>query len=164
MGDDGEAELSPQRSRISRRRDGTYRVELPSEERDLLRALPRQLRSLLEEQPTEPTLRRLFPPAYPVDPAHEKEYQELVGDDLRSGHAAALELLEQTADATELDEEQLLSWMRALNQLRLVIGTRLDVDDDTSGRLPDPTEPDAHVRSVFLYLGWLQEQVVDALS
>ena len=164
MGDDGEAELKAPRRRVSRRRDGTYRVQLPEGERALLRALPGQLRSLLVSEPADPSLRRLFPPAYPVDPAHEKEYREIVGDDLLDGHVAALEVLEETADAEKLDEEQLLAWMRALNQLRLVLGTRLNVDDDSSGRMPDPDEPDAEVRSVFLYLGWLQEQVVAALS
>lgn len=164
MGDDGEAELKVPRRRVSRRRDGTYRVQLPEGERALLRALPGQLRSLLGAEPSDPSLRRLFPPAYPVDPAHEEEYRELVGEELLDGHLAALKVLEDTADAERLDEAQLLAWMRALNQLRLVLGTRLDVDDETSGRLPDPDEPDAEVRGVFIYLGWLQEQVVSALS
>jgi len=149
---------------VSRRRDGTYRIQLPEGERALLRALPGQLRSLLISEPADPSLRRLFPPAYPVHPENEKEYRELVGEDLLDGHVAALQLLEETADAEHLDEEQLLAWMRALNQLRLVVGTRLDVDDESSGELPDPDDPDAEVRGVFLYLGWLQEQVVAALS
>lgn len=149
---------------MSRRRDGTYRIQLPEGERALLRALPGQLRSLLISEPADPSLRRLFPPAYPVHPENEKEYRELVGEDLLDGHVAALQLLEDTADAEQLDEEQLLAWMRALNQLRLVVGTRLDVDDESSGELPDPDDPDAEVRGVFLYLGWLQEQVVAALS
>ena len=149
---------------MSRRRDGTYRIQLPEGERALLRALPGQLRSLLISEPADPSLRRLFPPAYPVHPENEKEYRELVGEDLLDGHVAALQLLEETADAEHLDEEQLLAWMRALNQLRLVVGTRLDVDDESSGELPDPDDPDAEVRGVFLYLGWLQEQVVAALS
>ena len=130
----------------------------------LLKALPGQLRALLLSEPAEPSLRRLFPPAYPVDPENEKEYRELVGEDLLDGHVAALQVLETTADAESLDEEQLLAWMRSLNQLRLVLGTRLDVDDETSGEPPDPDDPDAEVRGVFLYLGWLQEQVVRALS
>ena len=149
---------------MSRRRDGTYRIQLPEGERALLRALPGQLRSLLVSEPADPSLRRLFPPAYPVHPDNEKEYRELVGEDLLDGHVAALQLMEETADSESLDEEQLLAWMRALNQLRLVLGTRLDVDDESSGELPDPKDPDAEVRSVFLYLGWLQEQVVAALS
>ena len=164
MGDHGEAELKTPRKRVARRRDGSYRIDLPEEERALLRALPGQLRSLLSSEPGDPSLRRLFPPAYPVHPENEKEYRELVGDDLLEGHLAALDTLEETADAQQLDQEQLLAWMRSLNQLRLVLGTRLDVDEETSGLLPDPQDPDADVRSVFLYLGWLQEQVVDALS
>ena len=164
MGDHGEAELNIPRRRVSRRRDGTYRIQLPDGERALLRSLPGQLRSLLSAEPADPSLRRLFPPAYPVDPDNEKEYRELVGDDLLEGHVAALQTLEETADADKLDQEQLLAWMRALNQLRLVLGTRLDVDDETSGLIPDPDDPDAEVRSVFVYLGWLQEQVVSALS
>lgn len=130
----------------------------------MLRALPGQLRSLLLSESADPSLRRLFPPAYPVDPEHETEYRELVGDDLLDGHVAALQVLESTAGAEDLDEEQLVAWMRALNQLRLVLGTRLDVDDESSGELPDPDDPDADVRNVFIYLGWLQEQVVSALS
>ena len=149
---------------MARRRNGTFRIQLPVEERALLRALPGQLRNLLTTSPSDPSLGRLFPPAYPVDPENEEEYRDLVGDDLLQGHLAALQTLEDTADAEELDEEQVMAWMRSLNQLRLVIGTRLDVDDESSGHLPDPTEPDAELRSVFLYLGWLQEQVVDALS
>lgn len=149
---------------MSRRRDGTYRIQLPEGERALLRSLPVQLRSLLGSEPTDPSLRRLFPPAYPTDPDNEKEYRDLVRDDLLDGHVEALRVLESTADAESLDEAQLLAWMRALNQLRLVLGTRLDVDDESSSRLPDPDDPDAEVRGVFIYLGWLQEQVVSALS
>ncbi|HUR49762.1 MAG TPA: DUF2017 family protein [Acidimicrobiales bacterium] len=149
---------------MSRRRDGTYRIELPEGERALLRALPGQLQSLLRSEPADPSLRRLFPPAYPVHPDNEQEYRELVGEDLLDGHLSALKLLASTADAETLDEEQLVAWMRALNQLRLVLGTRLDVDDESSGELPDPGDPDAEVRNVFIYLGWLQEQVVSALS
>jgi hypothetical protein len=43
---------------IDRRRDGSYRVRLPAEERDILAALPGQLREALDAG--EPTLYRLF--------------------------------------------------------------------------------------------------------
>lgn len=150
--------------RVSRRRDGSYRIDLPEEERHLLRNLPGQLRQVLEADRSDPSLRRLFPPAYPLDAQEDGEYHRLVGDQLLENHVGALEILQSTADADQLDEEQLMAWMRALNQLRLVLGTRLDVTDETSGHLPDPGDPDAEVRTVFIYLGWLQEQVVAALS
>ena len=49
-----------------------------------------------------------------------------------------------------------------LNSLRLVLGTRLDVDEE----LPDldPSDPQAPVYAVYEYLGWLLSQVVDALG
>ncbi len=150
--------------RIKRRRDGTFRLELPDDERALLASLPGQLKEVLEHQPEDPNLKRLFPPAYPVDPEEEGEYRRLMGDDLAAEHLKALDVLGATADETSLTEDQLLAWMRAINQLRLVLGTRLDVDDESSGMLPDPEAPDADVRTVFIYLGWLQEQVVEALS
>jgi hypothetical protein len=130
----------------------------------LLRSLPAQLRELLAEDRSDPTLRRLFPVAYPVDPEFDEEYNSLVGDELADNHREALGVLASTAGEERLSEDQLLAWMRALNQLRLVLGTRLDVDDETSSYLPDPDDPDAPVRTAFIYLGWLQEQVVEALS
>jgi len=150
--------------RIKRRRDGSYKLDLPDDERTLLASLPGQLQEVLEHQPDDPALRRLFPPAYPVDRDEEDEYRRLMGDDLAAGHLQALQVLGATAAENSLTEEQLMIWLRAINQLRLVLGTRLDVDEETSGMLPDPEEPDADVRTVFIYLGWLQEQVVEALS
>ena len=62
---------------IDRRRDGSYRVRLPADERDVLAALPAQLREAL--QAGEPTLYRLFPPAFVEDDIANAEYARLVG-------------------------------------------------------------------------------------
>jgi len=63
------------RSRIRRTRRGTYRVELPEEERDLLRRLLPQLRSLLaDEDPGDGRTRRLHPPAYTDDDDADADY------------------------------------------------------------------------------------------
>ena len=56
---------------------------------------------------------------------------ELIGDELTNKHVAALNTVEATLEAKRLDEEQMVAWMHAINHLRLVIGTRLDVDEDT---------------------------------
>ena len=68
---------------IDRRRDGSYRVRLPQAERDVLAALPAQLREALDAG--EPTLYRLFPPAFVDDPAANAEYAQLVGSTLLDG-------------------------------------------------------------------------------
>jgi hypothetical protein len=70
----------------------------------------------------------------------------------------------QTIDAEELEEEQLTGWMAALNDLRLVLGTRLDVSEDMWDEELDPNDPRAPALGLYGYLGWLQEQVVEALA
>jgi hypothetical protein len=145
---------------IRRTRSGRYQVNLGGQERDVLAALAPQLRQLLAD-PDQDMLHRLFPPAYgaETDTAHQEEYRRLMQEDLVERHGAALEVLEQTAGADELDEAQMEAWMRALNHLRLVIGTRLDVTEED-----DPTALDDPDHQVYYLLGYLQECVVEALG
>ena len=108
-------------------------------------------------------MRRLFPPAYPDDPERDAGYQVLTRDELLEHKLAALEVVERTlASGGELDEEAMTAWMATLNSLRLVLGTRLDVDEE----LPtlDADDPLAPAYAVYEYLGWLLSQVVDALG
>ena len=70
--------------------------------------------------------------------------------------------MERTLDASELDESDLTAWMNTLNSLRLVLGTRLDVDEDPPEL--DEGDPLAPAYAVYEYLGWVLSQVVDALS
>jgi hypothetical protein len=148
--------------RVKRTRKGQYQLRLPPEERDLLRGLPGQLRELIGTD--DPSLRRLFPPAYKDDPELEAEYRHFMADDLVASHQRALDVMEETIDADQVDEDQLVGWLGALNDLRLVLGTRLDVTEDMYEREMDPDDPRAPAFAVYSYLGWLQEQVVDALS
>ena len=147
---------------IERTPDGAYRLGISAEERDVLRSLPEQLRDLLGS--ADPSLRRLSPPAHPDDPRMEAEYRELVGQELEAQRLRALDTMEATIDAEELDEEQLSAWLTALNDLRLVLGTRLDVTEELYERGVSKRDPRAQAFAVYLYLGWLEEQVVAALS
>jgi hypothetical protein len=150
------------RERVRRTGHGTYRVRLPEPERDLLASLAEQLRELLTETTDDPTVRRLFPTAYNEDPERDREYQQLVRDDLLEGRLAVLATLEATLAADELDEAELTAWLRALNDVRLVLGTRLDVSEDL--REVDADDPDAPAYAVYEYLGFLLTEVVDALA
>jgi hypothetical protein len=148
--------------RVKRTRKGEYQLRLPPEERELLRDLPAQLRDVLASD--DPALRRLFPPAYKDDAALEAEYRHFMGDDLLASHTKSLQAMEDTIDAEVVDEDQLVGWLGALNDLRLVLGTRLDVTEDMYDHEMDPGDPRAPAFAMYTYLGWLQEQVVDALS
>ncbi len=144
--------------------EGDFRLRLSDAERELLRSLPTQLRALLDEEPDDPALRRLFPPAYERDEEDEAEYRRLVGGELAEGRQAALRLLEETAGRDRLSAEELDAWLRALNDLRLVLGTKLDVTEETYASDVDPQDPRAYELSVFGYLSWLQEQLVAAAA
>jgi hypothetical protein len=51
-----------------------------------------------------------------------------------------------------------------LNDLRLVLGTHLDVTEDIDYENLDPREPRGRDLAVYGYLSWLQEQLVEALG
>jgi hypothetical protein len=146
--------------RVRRTRKGDFELRLPQAERDLLRSLPSQLRELLATD--DPSLRRLFPPAYLDDPEKDADYQRLMRDELLDRRRGALDTVEATVDATRLDEEQVLGWLEALNDLRLVLGTQLDVTEELEH--VDPDDPRAPGLAVYAYLGWLEEEVVAALE
>lgn len=150
------------RRRIERTRSGEIRLRLPARERELLRALPGQLRELFSDE--DPSLARLFPPAYVDDSDADAEYDRLVRDELVAGKLAALAVVEETAGAERLDEEQLAAWIGALNDLRLVLGTRLGVTEGTYAAALDPRAPNAQELALFGYLTWLQEQAVEVLA
>lgn len=150
--------------RVKRTRSGEYAIRFPENERELIRTLPAQLRDLLVEETDDPSLRRLFPPAYSDDDERNEEYRRLMQEDLLAKRLAAVEVMQQTADATRLDEEQLTAWMGAINDLRLVLGTRLDVTEDMYELGMADDDPRAPAFALYSWLGWLQEQIVEALS
>ena len=148
--------------RIQRDRKGGYRLRLPPEERELLRSLPAQLREVM--QTDDPSLRRLFPPAYPDDSEADDEFRRLMLEELLEGKLAALRMVEETASADHLNSEELESWLGALESLRLYLGTQLDITEEVYTGGIDPDDPDAPALALYGYLSWLQEEVVAALS
>ena len=149
-------------SAIQRTRQGDYRLRLSDAERELLQRLPNELLGLLASDPDDPTLRRLRPSAYEDDPEAQREYGRLMDAELQEGRREALRVLAETAGRDRVTAEELDAWLRALTDLRLALGTRLEVTEDTYGREIDPRDPDAYEVSVFAYLSWLQEHAVAA--
>ena len=147
--------------RVRRTRRGDFELRLPEPERAVLRSLPEQLRELLAAD--DPALERLFPPAYPDDVLLNDEYEHLVRGDLQRQKLSSAQVMEETIEAERLNEEQLVSWLGALNDFRLVLGTKLDVTEEPVNELDDD-DPDTPRLALYYYLGWLQEQVVEALA
>jgi hypothetical protein len=153
------------RYRVKRTRKGTFKLDLPTEERDALRSLFQQLRQLLADGATsddDGRARRLFPTAYASDDDAEAEYQRLMRSELVASRIEALDLVEATLDAGELSAEQLQSWMASLNAVRLVLGTLLDVAEDDRLDRVAPTDPNFEGRVLYGYLSMLLDEMVDA--
>lgn len=152
--------------RVRRRGVDRYRISLPEPEREVLAALVPQMRELLVSD--DPSLTRLFPTAYADDPERDAGYHALVRDELIEKRFAALDVVEETLEAAgrgvDVDGETLSSWMRSLNDLRLVLGTRLDVGEHDDPADISPDHPEAAAWSLYHYLGMLVSFIVDALA
>jgi hypothetical protein len=145
-------------------RDGAGGVRLRFHEGEvlLLRELLDELEGLLED-PDDPALRRLFPQAHD-DAESEEQYRALVRDQLLGGRTKAIALVRDTLGNETLGPDEADAWLRALNDLRLVLGTRLDVTEDLDYENLDLNEPRGRDLAVYGYLTWLQEQLVEALA
>ena len=107
-------------------------------------------------------VRRLYPTAYPGDDEHEAEYQRLMRDELVGSRRRSIETVRAVLVAGRADEEQLGALMQALNSLRLVLGTMLDVSDDPDLPEVDPEREDSAELHLYHYLSWLLEAAVRA--
>lgn len=145
-------------------RDGRFEVKIPDGERQMLHEILPQLRAALAgDASADPGFKRLFPVAYADDPEHEAEFRALVGDELVTKRLAQVDTVLATIDAQHLSEDELFAWMGAVNDLRLVLGTRLDVSEETDLAV-DPSVPDAAAYGLYAYLGWLLEMLVEAAA
>jgi hypothetical protein len=172
-----------------RNRHGKVWLHLGDTDRGLIGDLLRQMSDLLAEpepeepvdplaelvgidptatRPQDPALARLFPDAY-EDPADADEFRRFTQRDLRTTKLAnlstAIESLDRP-DPTQLSEAECLAWLGALNDLRLTLGTRLEVGEDGPEEFRALPEEDPR-RSMYLVYDWLtyhQDRLVQALQ
>jgi hypothetical protein len=150
-------------SRFHRTSDGQIGLRLPPHERVILRELAGTTRAQIAGTPDDPTLRRLFPPAYD-DAELDREYQQLTRAQLTMGREQALDLLQETVDRDVLSPDEADAWLRALNDARLLLGTRLDVTEEFDWDALDPSEPRAPDFALYAYVSWIQEQLVETAT
>ena len=120
------------------------------------------------ELPQDPALARLLPDAYTDDKAAATEYRRFTENDLlatkRANAGVVLAGLAEAErnGAIRLDGETVHMWLMALNDLRLALGTRLDIAEDYE-ELIDSLEPDDPRLPSFAIYEWLtnlQENLV----
>ena len=137
--------------------------------REVIVLLLEDLSSQLTDAPDDPDLRRLRPPAYPDDAEADEAYQLLAGEELRTSHREAVRSVIASLERKQVTEEELWAWLRALNSVRLVAGTRLDITDDDHGPLGRPrqgdlSEQERSLWAVYDFCTYLQYEVVKGLA
>lgn len=143
-----------------------FSVRLGEAERALLVELCQQSRTLLETQDpsSDPAVARLFPAAYQDDPLRNLEYEANLGAAPRTGKLEALDIVERTTHAPDLSEEEFLSWMGVVNDLRLVLGTRIEIAEESTDEDFPEGDPRHDTYQVYLFLGWLLQEMLEAMG
>jgi len=161
-------------------------VELLRNERAAPTHVDDPLQALLDfsgptEEPEDPVLARLFPTAYPDDPEAAGDFRRFTEGTLRDGKAeAAVTVIDGLEDAglppelteeglvidVELDEPTAETWLRSFTDIRLALATRLEVEegDEEYWATLDEEDPRGQAHDIYVWLGYLQESLVDALS
>jgi hypothetical protein len=163
VGDDLEVGLMPEFLQAG---TGKARLLLDDAETDVIRRLTAELRAVLGAPvDSDPVLDRLFPSAY-EDATEEAKYRDLIGDDLLTYKLEALDVVSASLGDEETDvtlaDETLDAWLACLTDLRLALGIRLEVDEESMARDINPRDPNAQSLAMLHWLGWVQEGVLRA--
>jgi hypothetical protein len=152
-------------------RSGEVVARLDPAEAGIVGLLLDQLEQLLaadaDDVAGDPVMARLLPEGHRGDPELAADYRELTETSLRSGKTDDLAVVRATLpeDGGEirLDRDQAGAWLRSSNDLRLALGTRLDVTEDTEPPAEIADEQDQQL-AVYYWLTSLQGSLVDALA
>jgi hypothetical protein len=151
-------------------RGGDVVARLDPAESTIVGLLLDQLEQLLaadaEDVGDDPVLARLLPDGHRGDPEIAADYREMTESALRGGKADDLAVVRATLPAeggeVRLDADQAAAWLRNTNDLRLALGTRLDIGEDTEPPAEITGEEDQQL-AVYYWLTAMQGSLVDAL-
>ncbi|XTZ19103.1 DUF2017 domain-containing protein [Micromonospora echinospora] len=160
-----------------RRRGGRYVATFAVDEVRVLRKVASEVVGLLTDgfDHDDPVVGRLFPDVYADDPASSAEVRRYTEGDLKTAKidqagAILAALPGNEGGEVRLDAEAAEAWLRALNDARLAMGVRLGVKEGTDlgaelddAVAADPSSTRVFQLSVYAYLGYLQESLLNAL-
>ena len=149
------------------------RMRLEDVEVELLRSMQQALRETLESgEPTDAVVRRLFPPTVVADEEADEQLRAMLRDDLLTGRLRGLDALVELLDRgrwrgstlqVELEDDEAQLVLGVLNDLRLAIGARIDIENlDREG--VDPEDPVTYRLAVMDHFAWLQECLLRVLD
>lgn len=123
-----------------------------------------------EKLPDDPVLARLFPDAYQDDPSAASDFRRYTEQELREGKRAkaqrVLRDLDRTPEPITLDPDGAAAWLGVLNDLRLALGTDLEVTQDLDEFLATipKRDPRRALAIAYEWLGILQATLIETLQ
>jgi hypothetical protein len=117
----------------------------------------------------DPVVSRLFPDTYPDRPEDSQEFRQYTEGDLKTGKidqagAILAALPDEGEGEVRLDGEAADAWLRAINDARLDITAETDLSEELDEAiLIDPGSSRVFQLSVYAYLGYLQESLLNAI-
>src|SRR3954462_13896435 len=153
-----------------RRKGDDVLARLEPAESQIVGLLLDQLEQLLtthEDWSSDPVLARRVPAGHRGDPRLAADYRELTESALRSGKADDLATVRATLPPRggdiRLDPDAAAAWLRCTNDLRLALGTRLEITEDTEPP-EEMTDEQSQQLAVYYWLTSVQGSLVDALA
>ena len=122
-----------------------------------------------DNPPEDEVLFRLLPNAYSDDEsaAEFRRYTESTLREKKRAHAMAVRshLINATDGEVDLDHDSAMGWLGGINDVRLALGVRLNVEENSHETLEllKPDDPMRPVYAVYTWLGWLQDSLLQAL-
>lgn len=124
--------------------------------------------------PEDPAVARLLPDAYPDDPEASTEFRRFTGRGLREAkveravvvRAAIAAAVAEGRTSVPVAAPEAAAWLGVLNDLRLVLASRLDITDEEHDELRSLPEDDPRSvpMAVYDWLTWLQDSLLRALG
>ena len=122
------------------------------------------------DAPADPVLARLLPDAYQDDDEAAGEFRKYTESSLREAKKYFAQTLLDTVPPkggrVKLTADQARDWLRALNDVRLMFGVRLEVTEDFEEQLAslDQKDPRLAAFEVYGWLGAVQDSLVRAIA
>jgi hypothetical protein len=122
------------------------------------------------EAPDDPVLARLLPDAYQDDPEAAGEFRKYTESSLREAKKyfaqTLLDTVPPNGGRVKLTADQARDWLRALNDVRLMLGVRLEVTEDFEEQLASLGQQDPRLAAfeVYGWLGAVQGSLVRAIA
>lgn len=182
-------------SHFQRGEDG-YSLDITADEAEILINLVEQLLELLGEgdffhhynsddpfaqlmampaeiaPPEDPVLLRLLPNAY-ADPEAAADFRRYTEPALRGAKQRELRMVREELllivdnhKDGRIEDVDVDTWLKAINDLRIALSIRLDINPDSFEKfelMPDE-DPQKPLYAVYYWLGWLQENLLSTIG